>query len=160
MKGLLSLRGSGEYCLLVARAEQQNKQHYIAVICNSIGTPMDSNYIDIEPVFSDMTSTHVFIANKTGVYAWQYRASHTAREFTSSALTRKFDNRERVFHVDDLAPGTGVSMGTALGRQGGEEGQGGLDFSSALNNTSDSISALCASDKLLVLGRESGVIQR
>ena len=156
VKSLLSLRACGEYCLLVARAEQQNKQHYIAVICNSIGTPMDSNYLDIHPLFLHMSSTHVFVANKTGVYSWQYRASQTAREFTSASQARKFDNRERVFHVDDLAPGTGVSRTT----QGDDEGPGGVDFSTALADTSDAICAICASDKALVVARESGLTQR
>ena len=150
VKSLLFLRGCGEFCLLLAKAEQQSKQQYIAVICNSIGTPIDSNYLDLEPHFIHMSSTHVFVANKTGVYSWQYRASHTAREFTSSSQARKFDNRERVFHVDDLAPGTGVSHG--------EEGH--IDFSSALTDTQDPICSVCGSEKALVIGRESGLIQR
>ena len=156
VKSLMSLRGCGEFCLLVARAEQQNKHQYVAVICNSIGTPMDSNYMDIQPLFLHMSSTHVFVANRTGVYSWQYRASQSAREFTSASQARRFDNRERVFHIDDLAPGTGVSRP----KQGGEEGPGGVDFSTALADTADPICAICASEKALVVGRESGLMQR
>ena len=45
-------------------------------------------------------------------------------------------------------------------KQGGEEGPGGIDFSTALADTNDPICAICGSEKALVLARESGLVQR
>ena len=43
------------------------------VLCNSIGTPLDSKYIDIDPVYVCMTKTHIIAASKEAFYQWQFK---------------------------------------------------------------------------------------
>ena len=46
---------------------------YVLVLCNAIGTPLDSKYIDIEPAFVTMTKTHIVAASKEAFYTWQFK---------------------------------------------------------------------------------------
>ena len=46
---------------------------YVLVLCNSIGTPMDSKYIDIDPTYVAMTKTHIVAASKEAFYVWQFK---------------------------------------------------------------------------------------
>jgi len=68
MKRLIAIFGGGDNCVLVSQAEDSNsqtnpintgvnlfknqqQQQYVLVLCNSIGTPLESKYIDIFPHF-------------------------------------------------------------------------------------------------------------
>lgn len=116
------------------------------VLCNSIGTPLDSKYIDIDPLFVTMTKTHVIVASKEAFYIWQYRVAKklTAMEINQVAPTRK-EGRERIYHIDDETSITG---------------DGSLDFSRAFSATKDAICCITASDKILIMGRESGKLHK
>ena len=43
------------------------------VLCNSIGTPLDSKYIDLDPMYVTMTKTHIIAASKEAFYVWQFK---------------------------------------------------------------------------------------
>ncbi|XP_022369245.1 WD repeat-containing protein 35 isoform X5 [Enhydra lutris kenyoni] len=119
---------------------------FVLVLCNSIGTPLDPKYIDIVPLFVAMTKTHVIAASKEAFYTWQYRVAKklTALEINQITRSRK-EGRERIYHVDDTPSGSV---------------DGVLDYSKAIQGTRDPICAITASDKTLIVGRESGTIQR
>uniref|UniRef100_A0A2K5JCK1 WD repeat-containing protein 35 n=1 Tax=Colobus angolensis palliatus TaxID=336983 RepID=A0A2K5JCK1_COLAP len=68
----------------------------------------------------------------------------TALEINQITRSQK-EGRERIYHVDDTPSG---SM------------DGVLDYSKAIQGTRDPICAITASDKMLIVGRESGTIQR
>ncbi|KAI4804690.1 hypothetical protein KUCAC02_026309 [Chaenocephalus aceratus] len=74
---------------------------YVLILCNSIGTPLDSKYIDIDPLFVTMTKTHVIAASKEAFYLWQYRVAKklTALEINQVTRTKK-EGRERVVTFD------------------------------------------------------------
>jgi len=44
VKNLISITACGDYCCLATRADEMTNQ-YVLVLCNSIGTPLDSKYI-------------------------------------------------------------------------------------------------------------------
>lgn len=46
---------------------------YVLVLCNSIGTPLDSKYIEMEPVYLCMTKTQIICASKEAIYCWQFK---------------------------------------------------------------------------------------
>ena len=46
---------------------------YVLVLCNSIGTPLDSKYIEMDPVYLTMTKTHIISACKEAFYCWQFK---------------------------------------------------------------------------------------
>uniref|UniRef100_A0A8C9R5G6 WD repeat-containing protein 35 n=1 Tax=Scleropages formosus TaxID=113540 RepID=A0A8C9R5G6_SCLFO len=156
VKSLLSITTCGDFCILATKADDSHPQHvpttlclllqYVLVLCNSIGTPLDSKYIDTDPLFVTMTKTHVIAASKDAFYTWQYRVAKklTALEINQVARTRK-EGRERVYHIDDNPSGTG---------------DGALDFAKAFTATRDPICCITATDKTLVVGRDSGTIHR
>ncbi|XP_067559738.1 WD repeat-containing protein 35 isoform X6 [Pseudorca crassidens] len=119
---------------------------FVLVLCNSIGTPLDPKYIDLVPLFVTMTKTHVIAASKEAFYTWQYRVAKklTALEINQITRSRK-EGRERIYHVDDTPSGSA---------------DGVLDYSKAIQGTRDPICAITASDKTLIVSRESGTIQR
>eukprot|EP00057_Strongylocentrotus_purpuratus_P012812 XP_011667286.1 PREDICTED: WD repeat-containing protein 35 isoform X1 [Strongylocentrotus purpuratus] len=153
VKNLLSVTAYGDHCVLATRADETMGQvdpsdpvQYVLVLCNCIGTPLESKYIDIEPSFVAVTKTHVIAASKEAIYIWQFKAAKkiTAME-VNTAMGRKKDSREKVYHVDDTPSGAG---------------DGVLDFSKAFAPTRDPICCVTASDKVLIVGRESGTLHR
>ncbi|XP_037007685.2 WD repeat-containing protein 35 isoform X2 [Artibeus jamaicensis] len=145
VKSLISITTCGDFCILATKADENHPQ-YVLVLCNSIGTPLDPKYIDIVPLFVTMTKTHVIAASKEAFYTWQYRVAKklTALEINQMMRSRK-EGRERIYHVDDTPSGSV---------------DGVLDYSKAIQGTRDPICAITASDKTLIVGRESGTIQR
>ncbi|KAG8445687.1 hypothetical protein GDO86_010460 [Hymenochirus boettgeri] len=155
VKSLMSVTTCGDFCILATKADENQQQDdreaeangatYVLVLCNSIGTPLDSKYIDLVPMFVAMTKTHVIAASKEAFYVWQYRVAKklTAMEINQVSRTRK-EGRERIFHIDDnpLASSEGLKDYTKL------------------EATRDPICCITASDKVLIVGRESGTLKR
>ncbi|XP_033121645.1 WD repeat-containing protein 35-like isoform X2 [Anneissia japonica] len=145
VRNLISVTAYGDHCVLATKAEE-TIGNYVLVLCNSIGTPLDSKYVDIEPQYVTLTKTHIIATSKEALYVWQFKTPKTVSAMSvNQAVGRKKDNREKVYHIDDTPSGAGEGM---------------LDFSKAFAPTSDPICAVCASDKLLIIGRESGTLNR
>uniref|UniRef100_A0A8C5M5H2 WD repeat-containing protein 35 n=1 Tax=Leptobrachium leishanense TaxID=445787 RepID=A0A8C5M5H2_9ANUR len=156
VKSLISVSTCGDFCILATKVDESHQQEenesetngatYVLVLCNSIGTPLDSKYIDIVPMFVTATNTHVIAASKEAFYVWQYRVAKklTAMEINQVTRTRK-EGRERIFHIDD-APTASV--------------EGTLDYTKATAVTRDPICCITSSDKVLIVGRESGAVHR
>jgi hypothetical protein len=45
---LMHVRAGGEHCVLATRTDDSSGQ-FILILCNAIGSPIDSKYIDVEP---------------------------------------------------------------------------------------------------------------
>ncbi|OCT79015.1 WD repeat-containing protein 35 [Xenopus laevis] len=156
VKSLMSVTTCGDFCILATKADESQQQDdretevngatYVLVLCNSIGTPLDSKYIDLVPLFVTMTKTHVIAASKEAFYIWQYRVAKklTAMEINQVSRTRK-EGRERIFHIDDNPSG---SM------------EGLIDYTKSVESTRDPICCITASDKVLIVGRESGTLKK
>ncbi|XP_026098095.1 WD repeat-containing protein 35 [Carassius auratus] len=88
----------------------------------------------------------VIAASKEAFYVWQDRVDKklTALEINQVSKTRK-EGRERVFHIDESPSGT--SDGT-------------LNFAKAFTATTDLIFCITASDRMLIVGCGSGLLQR
>jgi len=43
------------------------------MLCNSIGTSLDSKYIDLAPAYVAMTTSHVVVASRQAFYMWQFK---------------------------------------------------------------------------------------
>lgn len=52
VKKLIAIRAAGDHCVLVTRTED-NSDQYILILCNAIGTPVDSKYTSIKFYFSE-----------------------------------------------------------------------------------------------------------
>jgi WD repeat-containing protein 35 len=100
VKRLVAIRACGEYCILATSGEDSGQ--FILILCNAIGSPVDSKYIEVEPLYITMTPYHVVAASESSVYTWQYRTlvSKLTSVDTSALNVNREKGRERVFHID------------------------------------------------------------
>mmetsp|Transcript_15599 Transcript_15599/g.37800 ORF Transcript_15599/g.37800 Transcript_15599/m.37800 type:complete len:1119 (+) Transcript_15599:1703-5059(+) len=147
VKRLIAIRACGEYCILATSGEESGQ--FILILCNAIGSPVDSKYIEVEPLYITMTPYHVTAASESYVYVWQYRTlvSKLTSVDTSALNVNRKEGRERVFHIDNRSTSGELSVDDNK-----------LRVPSAATN--DPICAVAASNKLLLVGQESGAVNR
>uniref|UniRef100_A0A061SDB5 Wd repeat-containing protein 35 isoform x2 n=1 Tax=Tetraselmis sp. GSL018 TaxID=582737 RepID=A0A061SDB5_9CHLO len=145
VKRLMSIAAAGDYCVLATRSEDDDQ--FILILCNAIGSPVDSKYIPIEPQYLIMTQFHVIAASADVIYVWQFRSlvSKLTSLDSTGGLRRK-EGRERIFHVDEL-PSSQTDQNIERWR-------------SPAGPSNEPVSAIAASDKFLMIGRVSGVVNR
>jgi hypothetical protein len=69
-KPVLVLAGHGLYALVVTKGAYWGK--YSLTICNSIGSPVDSRTLHLEPSMAAITSTHAVVCSSDLVYVWNF----------------------------------------------------------------------------------------
>lgn len=146
VKQLIAIRAAGENCVFATRTDDASGQ-FILILCNAIGSPVDSKYIDTEPTFLAMTPYHVIVASADQVYVWQYRTpvSKLTSLRAKSTHTRLKDGREQSFHIDD--PPTVGDKKPQVPRTNNKA-------------SNDPICCITASTSCLVIGRASGTMLR
>ena len=55
LKGLISIAASGDHCVLATNQDEGNG--YILLLCNALGTPIDTKQVKISPKFFTMNSS-------------------------------------------------------------------------------------------------------
>jgi hypothetical protein len=118
MKQLLHVVGGGDYCALLSRLENsssnsskptatteldidvektsQTTAQFMVYLCNAIGAPIQTKFIDFEPTFAFMNSTHLFFASKSHIYIWNYQST-----VEHSSLRRNTSEKYCVFAQDE-----------------------------------------------------------
>ncbi|KAL5015359.1 hypothetical protein ScPMuIL_009629 [Solemya velum] len=148
VRQLISITACGDYCCLTTKADDTSGQ-YVLVLCNSIGTPLDSKYIEMDPLYITMTKTHIVAACKEAFYTWQFK--NPKKLATLEMSTKKRAGAERVYHIDDHPTGAAI--------------QDDVDFSKAFT-VSTIIFFVPVSKSLIDIfyitswGRESGTMNR
>ena len=145
VKKLVAIRAAGDNCVLVTKADD-NTEQFILILCNAIGTPIDSKYTEVEPLVLAMTKHHIAVASEHYVYVWQYRStafSDTNKGVTGTTSLLKKEGTERLFHIDDLT----------------STENGKVDFKRTAG-THDNICCLAASERHLLVGRDSGNVHK
>lgn len=151
IKHVTHIRSSDEYCVLVTKADDASGQ-YIVIVCNDIGSPVDSKYLHIEPIHVAMTNSHVIVASEDVVYIWMYRNSVTKQAHGQSDLAgimgvNQKRRTEMMFHIDEsFAPGTGLHD---------KEG-----FVPPNAPAQDPIACIAATEHCFLIARDSGIVQR
>jgi WD repeat-containing protein 35 len=69
-KPVIGLSGCGSYCLLVTSADQLGQ--YSLIVCNTMGSPVDSRTIQFEPIHIQLTTSHAIVCSADLVYVWQF----------------------------------------------------------------------------------------
>lgn len=154
---VLGIFAHGEHCVIACESQKIipkdsntvvetnfKDQMYQLNICNSLGTTVDSKYVDLKPQFVSMNSNYVVIANQSQFLLWQY---HTPKS-SLHGLKQKKDKR---FHIDDSPSGVNEVLND-LDR---------VSYEPPVKNipTKDPICCIAVSDKTLLIARESGTIQ-
>jgi WD repeat-containing protein 35 len=183
VKRLISIHGSidSEYCVLVTGTDPSEadlqaqggdplstpaasgpygtplSSQYILILCNSIGSPIDSKYINVRPDHVTVTGTHVCVASTDTLYCWQFSAatSSVAGEGGAEASaddSSSFVGVERVFHVDE----TNNSKSTSAPAASTVTPMATTGPSSS--STRDPICCITASHKHLLVARDSGAV--
>lgn len=178
IKGLLAIKAAGDNCVLVTKVWNEDagdiggsgstsgrgddrgafrEVQYQFVLCDTIGSPIESKVIDFEPLHVSMTARHVVAASSDAIYVWQYRNSsakltglvsgHGAAQGAGvmdvssiSQLLQRGGGREKAFYIDE-AQGTDIEQ-----------------FRYVQRELEDPICAICASDAWLMAARASGTI--
>jgi len=143
IKKLINIAGFGEYCVLATKAEDAVDQ-YVLILCNAIGSPVDTKYISVEPLYVSMNKTHVVVCSEETVYTWQYR-SQVSKLLSLDATKRKI-GREVIFHVDET-PSASVNYDPSK-------------YSRQARASRDPIACVTSGDGFLLVGRTSGVLQK
>ncbi|KAJ8923826.1 hypothetical protein NQ315_010408 [Exocentrus adspersus] len=139
---LLAIAGYGDYCIVATRSEaDESLGKYGLMLYNTLGTPVDGKYIDIEPLVVTMNSYQVFAASKNNFLVWHYK---TPKSITAGTA------RCKMFHIDDNPSGAVEII---------QELDNINKIPVSMHDTIDPICCIAATDKCLIIGRESGLIQ-
>ncbi|XP_055386233.1 WD repeat-containing protein 35 [Condylostylus longicornis] len=154
----LAMTACNEHCVIAVETINMNfkdtnilveknfkDKHYQLLICNSIGTTVDAKYTDLKPEFIAMSLTYVLVASQDQFLIWHY---HTPKG--SSSLHGVKTRKDKRFHIDDTPSGVAEVLN--------DLDKGGYDPPINNNPTHDPICCVAMSEKLLLIARESGVI--
>jgi len=147
---LRHIKASGLHCVLISGPDPASGKYKVS-LCNSIGSPIETKYISIRPIHVTMTPLHVVIADGRVVYLWQYKTQvlklTSADQAKAAELNqiRRTTGRERMLDVNADSDSPASTLET---------------FSYPSDPTQDRITAITASEKNLIVGRESGLLQR
>ena len=136
IKRLLALDAAGENCVLLTKTEAP-KEAYVIIICNAIGSPIETKFQSVEPKHVCMTKHHVIVCSDCNVYVWNYKPKQTQ----GSLLNLKSDSEQYLLHIDQNKFRR-VEDETKL----------------EITTTDDAICATFANEKYLVVCRESGIV--
>ena len=109
----------------------------------------------MEPLFLAITSNHVFASSRDAFFVWHFRTakSWTHLRIDSGSVAQRAAaserNKERFFHIDDNPTGTLSSRAGGMNNMDDE-----------INPSNDPICCIVASDKILLIARESGSLHR
>ncbi|KAG5898787.1 hypothetical protein JTB14_010997 [Gonioctena quinquepunctata] len=140
--GLLAIAGCGDYCIAAIKSgTNESLGKYGLILYNTLGTPVDGKYINIEPICVTMNSYQVIAASKNNFIVWHYK---TPKSITAGSA------RCKMFHIDDNPSGAVEII---------QELDSSSNFPVVTHDTIDPICCLTATDKCLIIGRDSGLIQ-
>lgn len=143
IKKLMHTCAYAEHCLLVTKTDDSNSM-WVLILCNSIGSPIDTKKINIEPLYASMNKTHIIIASNDSVYAWQYRSQ--VSKFLSQDNVKRKIGREIGFNVDE-SPDLNSFYDPER-------------FNKPARPSQDSIACITAGDSFFLIGRISGTIEK
>ena len=146
VKHLLAVCGAGENCVLIAAVDAETAaaeggatgNTFAVVLCNAIGSPIETRHTTVSPDFFTMTDSHIVIASSSMLYLWNYRvvlpkvAGESAAASAAAARSSGVSGRDTTFNIDDGGTATATSA----------------------------ICCVTASSKMLLVGRENGVVQQ
>ncbi|KAF6214977.1 hypothetical protein GE061_009725 [Apolygus lucorum] len=104
--------------------------------------------MDIEPLFVAINSSHVFAASRDNFLIWHFMTPKTQSTLGISGSRHR---KERLYHVDDTPSGVAEVI---------QDLDKSYQPNANMTATGDPICCLAASEKVLVIGRESGALQR
>lgn len=147
VRSLISIAYQGDHCALAVKNDPSQGEQYALLVCNTIATPIDTKYLDLEPIYMAMTSNTVIVASKNNFLIWNFRTPRNAALHTAKIRP------DKVYHIDETPTGvTEVIQDLDRDRS--------FEAPTNMKPTMDPICCLSATEKILLIGRESGMIQK
>ena len=152
VKNLQWIKAAGEYCLLISKIEE-NADQYMLILCNSIGNPLDTKHINIEPVCVAMSKTHIAICSYDHIYCWHYKQPTRLTTFSDTTSSSAVGNalkdkrrfgKENAWFIDELPNANFIYDKDKYSKDG--------------KTTDDQICAVTANESYLFVGRLKGSI--
>ncbi len=157
IKRFIGLAALNRYCVVLTKGLE--KDSYTLLLCNSIGSPIETKTVNFEPVFLSISDTFVVAASKTIVYIWNY-GDKVNKQAQSGAFgesgegssapehdIRSIIGDESIFHIDDKPSQAHKSNSYAKMHISDKE-------------TAHPICSICVSDSCLLVGRVNGTIHK
>ncbi|XP_066601241.1 WD repeat-containing protein 35 [Prorops nasuta] len=147
LRALISTASYGDHCVLAVKNDPKVKEQFALLICNTIATAIDSKFLDLEPLWVTMTNNIVVAASKNNFLLWNFRTPR------NSMLHSNRVRKDKIYHIDETPTGVNEVI---------QDLDKDRSFEAPINTkpTSDPICCLAATEKILLIGRESGMIQR
>ena len=133
---LLKIKAAGEVCVLVTGGEGSDVGGYNLALCNTLGSPVETKQIQIEPLFVAMTDAFVVCASHSSVIVWRYGKPSDRSGFGSV-------DTEKTFHIDGICDGDSSFINSKPSQH---------------RKPKDPIAAIDACDKTLIVGLKSGTV--
>ncbi|XP_050539955.1 WD repeat-containing protein 35 isoform X2 [Daktulosphaira vitifoliae] len=146
VNSLVGIDAYRDHCVLAVQNKNDETTPYSLIICNNINTTVDSKHIHFKPIFIAMNGTHVVAASHTSFITWQY---NIPKSHSSSIINTK-RKKIKIFHIDDTPSGI-----DELTQESSD-----LKSSAFQLGTKDHITCMTVSDSILLIGRESGALQK
>ncbi|KAI1714229.1 WD repeat-containing protein 35 [Ditylenchus destructor] len=135
------IRAHGDYCVVVFRTDEL-RGAYTLQLCDSIGTPVDTQSTNVQPDYVAMNGSVVAVASQDTFTVWHYTLPR------KSEASYKAPNKEQnnmIYYIDQNADATLDDDPSAARRVG---------------RTLDNICAICLGPNFLLISRESGAMHR
>eukprot|EP01013_Petalomonas_cantuscygni_P011975 TRINITY_DN2567_c0_g1_i1.p1 TRINITY_DN2567_c0_g1~~TRINITY_DN2567_c0_g1_i1.p1 ORF type:complete len:1282 (-),score=375.63 TRINITY_DN2567_c0_g1_i1:194-4039(-) len=187
VKRLLMTRAYGQTCMLVTRTDdftppaqiggqvsapadetrdekgEKGTSPHVVVLCNEIGGPVDSKYVEMTPVASSMNSNFVCVCSADMVYVWQYASIVSKHDVLdahagTAVVMRHKDQRERLFHIEETVQPWPVDMSTDVPVSSAT--YAAKIALQAQSRSDDPIVATCMSDTAILIARDSGLVHQ
>jgi WD repeat-containing protein 35 len=143
IKKLMHTCAFADHSLLVTKSEDSN-QLWTLTLCNSIGCPVDTKKINIEPLFVSMNKTHIVLSSTDSIYVWQYR-SQVSRLLSQDTSKRKM-GRENAFNIDET-PDLNALYDSER-------------FQKPSRSSQDPVTCIVAGEGFFLVGRSSGTVNK
>lgn len=147
VSGLKYIGASQGVCLGVSQWESPGTRRgatgAMVRLLNSIGCPITTRFIDIDPVACDISSSYAVVCGDENIYLWQFRDPSLKLDAVDpvSMQVSRGSSLERIFHVDDLVRATTSPT---------------MKIRSAVTN--DLITTVALSSEYIIVSRESGIL--
>ena len=99
MKQLVGVASCADHCVLATRLDDEEVKGnaqcpFGLILCNALGTPVDSKYVNLEPRLVAMTASHVITTSESSFILWHYRTprSQTTLDIAGILMLRLLSN--------------------------------------------------------------------
>ena len=146
VKRLVCLATFRDFCLLVT--ENVEKNSCTALLCNAIGSPIETKTIKMNATFVAMSNTFAVVASKSLVYVWNFADPISKLSNGDSSMhesIRSIIGDERIFHIEEK-PSPQIGDINAIPISDKE--------------TDNPITAVAVSETCMLVGRSNGTINK